>query len=193
VPPFYCRSPSLVVDVHPLVQVLAFYFANPGGHEMQKARPGCGRAKRSPRHGGRNRRLSARRCRSPLNAWDQTLRRDECGAWCISGERGTAHSSWFGDGGDEAPRRQGRCDPRGPRHSQGAGNLGGDAAAAQGSKLHAAPHCFSAKVPIAGYNLSGPSGRAAGAARGFFQPVSLSPLPSNALPPCAVQSLHLCL
>src|SRR5215467_185813 len=31
-----------------------------------------------------------------LNAWDRALRRDECGAWCIGGERGTAHT--WGDG-----------------------------------------------------------------------------------------------
>jgi hypothetical protein len=32
-----------------------------------------------------------------LNASDRALRRDECGAWCISGERGSIHT--WGDGG----------------------------------------------------------------------------------------------
>jgi hypothetical protein len=31
-----------------------------------------------------------------LNAWNRALRRDECGAWCISGTRGTLHT--WGDG-----------------------------------------------------------------------------------------------
>jgi hypothetical protein len=31
-----------------------------------------------------------------LNAWDRALRRDECGAWCISGTCGTLHT--WGDG-----------------------------------------------------------------------------------------------
>ena len=30
-----------------------------------------------------------------LGAWDRALRRDECGAWTISGERGTIHT--YGD------------------------------------------------------------------------------------------------
>src|SRR5262249_22438838 len=29
---------------------------------------------------------------APLNAWDRALRRDECGAWCIRGERGSIHT-----------------------------------------------------------------------------------------------------
>lgn len=31
-----------------------------------------------------------------LNAWDRALRRDDCGAWCISGTRGSVHT--WGDG-----------------------------------------------------------------------------------------------
>jgi hypothetical protein len=31
-----------------------------------------------------------------LGAWDRALRRDECGAWCISGHRGSIHT--WGDG-----------------------------------------------------------------------------------------------
>jgi hypothetical protein len=31
-----------------------------------------------------------------LNAWDRALRRDECGAWTITGSRGTIHT--WGDG-----------------------------------------------------------------------------------------------
>jgi hypothetical protein len=31
-----------------------------------------------------------------LGAWDRALRRDECGAWCIHGTRGTIHT--WGDG-----------------------------------------------------------------------------------------------
>jgi hypothetical protein len=31
-----------------------------------------------------------------LSAWDRALRRDECGAWCVSGERGSIHT--WGDG-----------------------------------------------------------------------------------------------
>jgi hypothetical protein len=32
-----------------------------------------------------------------LNAWDRALRRDECGAWCITGKQGSIHT--WGDGG----------------------------------------------------------------------------------------------
>jgi hypothetical protein len=31
-----------------------------------------------------------------LNAWDRALRRDDCGAWCISGNQGSIHT--WGDG-----------------------------------------------------------------------------------------------
>jgi hypothetical protein len=31
-----------------------------------------------------------------INGWDRALRRDECGAWCINGTRGSVHS--WGDG-----------------------------------------------------------------------------------------------
>ena len=31
-----------------------------------------------------------------LNAWGRALRRDECGAWCIDGKRGSIHT--WGDG-----------------------------------------------------------------------------------------------
>src|SRR5262249_56174673 len=31
-----------------------------------------------------------------LGAWDRALRRDECGAWCISGKHGSIHT--WGDG-----------------------------------------------------------------------------------------------
>src|SRR4051812_13401857 len=31
-----------------------------------------------------------------LNAWSRALRRDECGAWCIHGKRGSVHT--WGDG-----------------------------------------------------------------------------------------------
>ena len=31
-----------------------------------------------------------------LNGWDRALRRDECGAWCISGKAGSIHT--WGDG-----------------------------------------------------------------------------------------------
>jgi hypothetical protein len=33
---------------------------------------------------------------SPPHAWDRALRRDECGAWCIFGKRGSIHT--WGDG-----------------------------------------------------------------------------------------------
>src|SRR5262245_2903572 len=41
-------------------------------------------------------RTQQRELLAALDAWDRALRRDECGAWCISGQRGTIRT--FGDG-----------------------------------------------------------------------------------------------
>lgn len=41
-------------------------------------------------------RTQQRELLAALGAWDRGLRRDECGAWCISGQRGTIRT--FGDG-----------------------------------------------------------------------------------------------
>jgi hypothetical protein len=41
-------------------------------------------------------RTQQRELLAALGAWDRGLRRDECGAWCISGQRGAIRT--FGDG-----------------------------------------------------------------------------------------------